>query len=105
MDALSMVLFDISSEGSCKRAACVSRHVPLWNITVSSYVRADRIILSFLSKSSQVSEQFFPFSPNRVRFCALAVGELLPLLRHNSTDGGRVTPSARAYFLTTKMSR
>ncbi len=94
-----MVLFDISSEGSCERVACVSRHAPLWNITVLSYVRADRIILSFLSESSQASEPFFPFSPNQVRFRAPAVGELLPPLGHSSSDGGRVTPSARAYFL------
>jgi hypothetical protein len=47
------------------------RHAPPWNITVSSYVRADRIILSFLSELSQV-------------LCS---------------GGGRVTPSAWAYFL------
>jgi hypothetical protein len=94
-----MVLFDISSEGSCERAACVSRHAPLWNITVSSYVRADRIILSFLSKSSQALEPFFHFSLNCVRLCAPKAGELLPPLGHISSDGGTVTPSARAYFL------
>ncbi len=49
-----MVLFDISSKGSCKRVMRVSRHAPPWNITVLFYVRADRIIISFLSESSQV---------------------------------------------------
>ena len=39
-------------------------------------------ILSFLSELSQV-------------LCSV-----LPPLGHNSSDGGRVTPSARAYFLT-----
>ena len=53
----------------------------------------------FVSRSSQVLEPFFPFSPNWVRLRAPAAGELLPPLGHNSSDGGRVTPSARAYFL------
>ncbi len=63
-----MVLFDISSEGSCERVTRVSRHAPMWNITVLFYIWADRFIISFLSKSSQV-------------LCS---------------GGGRVTPSARA---------
>ncbi len=91
-----MVLFDISSEGLCERATCVSRHAPPWNITVSSYVRADKIILSFLSKSSQALEPFFPFSPIesgfvlwrresyslRLGIVPQTAGELLPLLGH-----------------------
>ncbi len=43
----------------------------------------------------------FPFSPNWVRFCAPTAGELFPPLGHISSDSGRVTPSAWAYFLTT----
>ncbi len=54
-----------------RRGGVRVRHAPPWNITISSYVWADKIILSFLSKLSQVS----------------------------CSDGGRVTPSARAYFL------
>jgi hypothetical protein len=57
--------------GIVRRGGVRVRHAPPWNITVSSYVRADRIILSFLSKLSQV-------------LCS---------------EGGRVTRSARAYFL------
>ena len=45
------------------------RHMPPWNITLSFYVRADIIILSFLSELSQVS----------------------------CSDGGSVTPSTWAY--------
>jgi hypothetical protein len=54
-----------------QRGGVCVRHVPPWNITVSTYVHADRIILSFLFELSQVS----------------------------CSGGGRVTPSARAYFL------
>jgi hypothetical protein len=50
------------------------RQAPPRNITVSPYIRADRIAL-----------QFFPF-----------LSELSQVL---CSDGGRVTPSARAYFL------
>jgi hypothetical protein len=57
--------------GIVQRGGVRVRHAPPWNITVSSYLRADRIILSFLSELSQV-------------LCS---------------DSGRVTPSARAYFL------
>ncbi len=49
------------------------RHAPLWYITVSSYVWADRLILPFLFKLSQV-------------LCS----------------DGSVTPSTRAYFLNFK---
>jgi hypothetical protein len=65
-----MVLF-ASSEGSCKRGRFACQHVPPGNIPVSSYVRADRIILSFFPKLSQV-------------LCS---------------EGGRDTPFVRAYFL------
>ena len=57
--------------GIVQRGGMRVKHAPPWNITVSSYVRAYRIILSFLSELSQVS----------------------------CSDGRRVTPSARAYFL------
>jgi hypothetical protein len=57
--------------GIVQRGCVRVRHAPPWNITVSSYVWANRIILSFLSELSQV-------------LCS---------------DGGRVTPSAWAYFL------
>ena len=57
--------------GIVQRGGVRVRHAPPWNITIFSYVRVDRIILSFLSELSQV-------------LCS---------------DGGRVTPSARAYFL------
>ena len=50
------------------------RHAPPRNITVSSHVRADRI-----------APQFFPF--------------LSKLSQVSCSDGGRVTPSTRAYFL------
>jgi hypothetical protein len=54
-----------------RRGGVHVRHAPPWNITLLSYVRADRMILSFLSELSQVS----------------------------CSDGGSVIPSARAYFL------
>ncbi len=65
-----MVLF-ASSEGLCERGRCACQHVPPENIPVSSYEQADRIILSFLPKLSQV-------------LCS---------------GGERDTPFVRAYFL------
>ncbi len=97
-----MVLFDISSEGSCERVTRVSRHAPPWNITVSFYVRADRIILSFLSEqvrlwshsflSQQIESGFVLRQWESYSLCSGIVpqtaGELLPLLGHISSLAG-----------------
>jgi hypothetical protein len=69
-----MVLFAISYKRSCKKGNVRVRHAPLGNIPVSPYLQADRIdpqFFLFLSKLSQVL----------------------------GSDGGRVIPSTRAYFL------
>ena len=97
-----MILFDISSEGSCESATRVSRQAPPWNITVSFYVQADKIILSFLSK--QVRLRSPSFLSHRIEsgvvlrrqesysLCSGIVpqtaGELLPPLGHISSFVG-----------------
>ena len=86
-----MVLFDISSEGSCKGAACVS----------GTHHRGT----SLYHPTYEWIESFFPFSPNWVRFCAPMAGESLPPLRHIFSVGGRVSPSTRAYFLIGPVAR
>ena len=79
-----MVLFDISSEGSCKGATCVSgtRHHG-----TSSY-RPTYGRIELLRNS-------FPFSPDPSRLCAF-LSKLSQVLCY---DNGRVTPSTRAYIL------
>ncbi len=69
-----MVLFAISYKRSCEKDNVRVRHAPPGNIPVLSYVWVDRI-----------APQFFPF--------------LSKLSQVLGSNGGRVIPSTRAYFL------
>jgi hypothetical protein len=72
-----MLLFTHQLQECHARRQCVwahARHAPPRNIVVLSYIRADRIAL-----------QLFPF--------------LSELSQVSRSEGGRVTPSTRAYFL------
>jgi hypothetical protein len=92
-----MVLFDISSEGSCERVTRVSSYAPRWNVMVSFYVRADRInyFLSLQIESGFVlrrRESYFL----RSGIIPQTAGELLPPLGHISSCQHQTTFAATA---------